>query len=65
MRKKAEIIKDFSQRLADNQLSDFEYAMWISDYKEFDAKVLLAVYEDSDKKVCFRRWVNFLLYGRT
>jgi len=61
MRKKAKILKDYANRLANNDLSDLEYAMWATGYRRYDARIFLEVYNDGNKKIPFRQWLNALI----
>jgi hypothetical protein len=60
-KEKALKAKKFAERLANNKLSDYEYAMWIANFRESDAETFLKVYGESDKTVPFRLWVNGMI----
>ena len=61
MNKKEKALKRFSERLANNKLSDYEYAMWIANFRESDAETFLKVYDESDKTLPFKLWVNGMI----
>ena len=60
-KEKKKALNLFAERLANNELSNYEYAMWITDFRKSFAEAFLEVYYKSNIDIPFRLWVNTMI----
>jgi hypothetical protein len=51
----------FAERLGNNELSNYEYAMWITDYRKSFANAFCEIYYKGHIDIPFRLWINKMI----
>jgi hypothetical protein len=63
-KEKEVILANYAKQLANNELSNYQYALWITNYNEFEAKAFCKIYNELENRdVPFHLWIGLLVAG--
>jgi hypothetical protein len=48
----------FTEKLINNTLSKYQYALWMTNFREQDARMFCKIYEETVKDIPFKLWID-------